>query len=241
MKYIVYQTINKINNKIYIGVHGTEIDKFDGYIGNGCNIYRPSTYEHPKTPFQFALRKYGVKNFVRTTIKEFDTEEEAYAFEAKLVDADFLKREDVYNLALGGRLNEDNLHNPKKEVHMYDLDGNYVRSFSGINAAAQSINPKAKNGSHISRAIKEGYVYQGYQWSYEKVPCMKKITKHKVVTVEPLQAYAGPKVGRFDDDWNLLETFDNLTLCKKAGYKNANEVIRGNREHCKGFRFKYLD
>lgn len=70
---------------------------------------------------------------------------------------------------------------------------------------------------------------------------MKKIKKHRVVNVKPLEAYAGPKVGRFDDDWNLLETFDNLTLCKKAGYKNANEVIRGNREHCKGFRFKYLD
>ena len=35
MKYIVYQTVNKINNKIYIGVHGTESDTFDGYIGNG--------------------------------------------------------------------------------------------------------------------------------------------------------------------------------------------------------------
>jgi hypothetical protein len=51
MKYIVYQTVNKINNKIYIGVHGTEIDEFDGYIGNGVSIYRPATYMHPKTPF----------------------------------------------------------------------------------------------------------------------------------------------------------------------------------------------
>ena len=34
MKYIVYQTTYKINNKIYIGAHGTEIDGFDGYIGN---------------------------------------------------------------------------------------------------------------------------------------------------------------------------------------------------------------
>lgn len=162
MKYIVYQTVNKVNNKIYIGVHGTEIDEFDGYIGCGVSIYRPSTYEHPNTPFKYAVKKYGIKNFVRTTIKEFDNEEDAYKLEAEIVNEEFLKREDVYNLALGGRLNEDNLHNPKVEVHMYDLDGNYVRSFSGINIAAQTVNPKAKNGSHISRAIKEGYVYQGY-------------------------------------------------------------------------------
>ena len=61
MKYIVYQTVNKVNNKIYIGVHGTEIDDFDGYIGNGVSIYRPATYMNPKTPFQFAVKKYGIK------------------------------------------------------------------------------------------------------------------------------------------------------------------------------------
>lgn len=39
MKYIVYQTINTVNNKIYIGVHGTEDpETFDGYIGNGIDI-----------------------------------------------------------------------------------------------------------------------------------------------------------------------------------------------------------
>lgn len=239
MKYIVYQTVNKINNKIYIGVHGTETDDFDGYIGCGVSIYRPSTYEHPNTPFKHAVRKYGTGAFIRTTLKEFDNEEDAYKLEAELVNEEFLKREDVYNLVPGGCSGKYAV--PKTEVHMYDLDGNYIRSFSGINIAARTVNPNAANGSHISRAIKQGYVYQGYQWSYEKVPFMKKITKHREVKVEELKAYQGPKVGRFDDNDNLLEVFDNLTLCKKAGYKNANEVIRGNRIHCKGFRFKYLD
>ena len=240
MKYIVYQTVNKVNNKIYIGVHGTELDEFDGYIGNGVSIYRPATYLHPKTPFQFAVKKYGIKNFIRTTIGEFNNEEDAYALEAQLVDENFLRRDDVYNLALGGRLNCDNLHNPKKEIHMYDLDGNYVRSFAGLNIAARTINPKASNGSHITRAIKTGGVYQNYQWSYEKVPCMKK----KKVRKSPeniATPYIGPKVGRYDDSWNLLEVFNTLTDCRKAGYKNAQRVLNGDREHCLGFRFKYLD
>ena len=111
MKYIVYQTVNKVNNKIYVGVHGTETpDEFDGYIGNGISIYRPATYLNPKTPFQYAVKKYGVKAFIRTTLKIFDEEEDAYKMEAEIVNEDFLKREDVYNLALGGRLNYDNLH-----------------------------------------------------------------------------------------------------------------------------------
>jgi hypothetical protein len=86
MKYIVYQTVNKVNNKIYIGVHGTDKDEFDGYIGNGVSIYRPATYMNPKTPFQYAVKKYGVKNFIRTTIKEFSDEKEAYKLEKQLVD-----------------------------------------------------------------------------------------------------------------------------------------------------------
>jgi hypothetical protein len=38
LKYIVYITINLCNGKFYIGVHKTNPDVFDGYIGNG--IYR---------------------------------------------------------------------------------------------------------------------------------------------------------------------------------------------------------
>ena len=238
MKYIVYQTVNKVNNKIYIGVHSTvDPNKFDGYIGCGVDIFRPATYQNPKTPFQFAVRKYGVKNFVRSIISTFDNEEDAYNLEALLVNEDFVRRDDVYNLALGGKFHEQ-CANPKKEIHMYDLDGNYIRSFDSINEAALTINPNAKNGSHISRAIKCGYVYQEHQWSYEKVPYMKKVKARKPKSFNTINS---PKVGRYDTKGNLLETFENLTACRKAGYTNANKVLEGLRDHCKGYVFKYLD
>ena len=71
-KYIVYQTTNKINNKIYIGVHCTNNpDGFDGYIGCGVRITQPCTYMNPKTPFQFAVKKYGTGAFIRTTLAKF--------------------------------------------------------------------------------------------------------------------------------------------------------------------------
>ena len=237
MKYIVYQTVNKVNNKIYIGVHGTCKDDFDGYIGCGVNIFRPATYLNPKTPFQCAVKKYGIKNFIRTTLKEFTDMKDAYKLEEELVNDDFLKRDDVYNLAKGGQFHSENA-NPKKEVHMYDLDGNYVRSFDSINEAAMAINPNVVNGSHISRAIKSGYTYQQYQWSYEKLPFMKKRTAKKPKSFNTINS---PKVGRFDKEGNLIETYENLTECRKAGYTNANKVLQGERNFCKGFTFKYLD
>ena len=75
MKYIVYLTTNKINNKIYIGVHETENpDIFDGYLGCGANINKPSSYNKGKTHLHNAILKYGTSAFYRQTIKEFDNE-----------------------------------------------------------------------------------------------------------------------------------------------------------------------
>ena len=238
MKYIVYQTVNKINNKIYIGVHGTETpDEFDGYIGNGVSIYRPATYMNPKTPFQYAVKKYGVKNFIRTTLQIFDVEKEAYELEEQLVNEEFLKREDVYNLALGGRLPD--CANPRKKVYMYDLDGNFEREFDSLNSAGRFLNQEAKGAGHLPRAIKEGHQYLGHQFSYEKLPFMKKLKHREMNGVE--KPYIGGKVGRFDDNGNLLEEYNTMTDCVKAGYRNAKQVALGKREHCKGFVFKYLD
>lgn len=89
-KYIVYQTINIVNNKIYIGVHKIKNEQFDGYIGNGVNINYPSTYMNPKYPFQFAVKKYGTSNFKRTTLYTFNTEDEAYTKERELVNLQFV-------------------------------------------------------------------------------------------------------------------------------------------------------
>jgi len=237
MKYIVYQTTCKINNKIYIGVHGTESDDFDGYLGNGVSIYRPATYLNPKTHFQYAIKKYGVKNFIRTTIQEFNSEQDAYELEKLLVNEQFLKREDVYNLALGGRVTE--CANPRKKVYMYDLDGNYEREFDSVNSAGRFLNPKAKGAGHLPRAIKEGHQYLGHQFSYEKLPFMKKLKCRTMTTVDT--PYIGGKVGKFNDNNELLEIFDTMTHCVKAGYKNAKLVAQGKRDHCKGFIFKYLN
>lgn len=221
MKYIVYQTVNKVNNKIYVGVHGTETpDEFDGYIGNGVSIYRPATYLNPKTPFQYAVKKYGIKSFIRTTLKIFDKEEDAYKMEEEIVNEDFLKREDVYNLALGGRLTD--CANPRKKVYMYDLDGNFEREFDSVNSAGRFLNPSAVGAGHLPRAIKEGHQFLGHQFSYEKVPFMKKLKCRKIGTVD--KPYIGGKVGRFNDEGKLLETFNTMTDCVKAGYKNAKLV-----------------
>lgn len=238
MKYIVYQTVCKTNNKIYIGVHSTENpDIFDGYLGCGCYVYRPATYQNANTPFKYAVKKYGPSNFIRTTLKVFDVEEDAYKLEAELVNEEFIAREDTYNLALGGR--NTSLANDKKKVYMYSLDGEFEMEFDSLREASLYLSPTCHGPGHLPRAIKLGHQYLGHQFSYEKVSCMKKLKCRTMGKVD--MPNIGPKVGRFDDNGNLLQTYENMTECVKDGYKNAKQVALGKREHCKGYVFKYLD
>lgn len=237
MKYIVYQTTNKVNNKIYVGVHKTEDpEHFDCYLGNGVYTNRPSTWMNPKTYFQYAVKKYGFKNFIRTVIKVFNTEEEAYSLEAEIVNEEFLKREDTYNLILGGRDTSQFM----VKVYMYDLDGNFEMEFESLVAAAKYFNPNSQGGGYLPRAIKKRHQFHGHQFSYEKsdkIPPIKAMKNRESVE----RPYAGGKVGRYDKNGNLIEIYETMTHCVKAGYKNAKLVALGERNSCKGFVFKYLD
>lgn len=131
MKYIVYLTTNnksKINGipRIYVGVHQTEDPTiFDGYIGCGVYINQPSTYMYPKTPFQYAVKKYGTDSFQRQTLFIYETKEEAYKKESELVTADFIKQDHVYNACLGGNEN----WYLGRTIYQFDLQGNLVKEW----------------------------------------------------------------------------------------------------------------
>lgn len=138
-KYIVYKTTNKINGYIYVGVHRTNVDIFDGYIGDGLynSIHRVKQFR--KYKFHNAVKKYGVQNFIRETLFEYEDSEEgkkaAYKKEAEIVNRDFIKRPDVYNTVLGGRVPSSV---NEKEVAQYNLDGTFIRMFYSIAHAAQT-------------------------------------------------------------------------------------------------------
>ena len=73
MNYIVYKTTNLINGKIYVGVHRTNPDIFDGYIG--CGVSKKDQKKKIKG-FPKAVQKYGYENFKREILFIFpDTEE----------------------------------------------------------------------------------------------------------------------------------------------------------------------
>ena len=86
--YIVYKITNLCNHKIYVGIHKTD-NLNDNYMGSGTNIMR-------------AIKKYGVSNFKKEYIHIFDNENDMYKMESILVDKEFIKRHDTYNIKEGG-------------------------------------------------------------------------------------------------------------------------------------------
>lgn len=89
MYYFIYKTTNVANGKIYIGKHKTDnID--DGYIGSGTILKR-------------AIEKYGISNFKRDILFFCDSEDDMNRKEKEIINEDFIKRKDVYNIAIGGQ------------------------------------------------------------------------------------------------------------------------------------------
>jgi len=71
-----------------------------------------------------AIKKYGKENFRFEILYFLDSKEAMYAKEAELVNEDFLKRDDVYNIKLGGYGGWDHT---KGTVTVRDKDGNTLR------------------------------------------------------------------------------------------------------------------
>ena len=86
--YLIYQVTNLLNNKIYIGKHET-FNIEDRYFGSGKIITA-------------AIKKHGIENFEFRILIDLKNEEEMNLLEKFVVTEEFCRRDDVYNIKVGG-------------------------------------------------------------------------------------------------------------------------------------------
>lgn len=230
LKYIFYITVNSINGKFYFGVHRTNPQVFDGYIGCGIARQSQATLD---IAFHRAVKKYGYDNFKRTTIKVFDTKEEAYEFEKLIVTPTLLKSKQCYNTTIGGIGGGNEIQ--KKTVYQFDLNGNFIRSYKSARDAAMAVSPD--NQDTIRASIKNcclgtSYSSCGFFWSYYKEFIKKEDYQNNINRRKN-------KIAQYTLSGKFLRYYDNITEARNAtGLRNLYSSIRGG---CSigGFQWRY--
>jgi predicted GNAT family acetyltransferase len=222
--YIVYCTVNTVNDKIYVGVHKTNTREFDGYLGCGVKVNSPSSYEHPKTAFQYAVKKYGPGVFRRHTLHELQTEDEAYLMESLIVTESFVARNDTYNLATGGKIG----FKTSKKIFQFNDHGVKIKEFESFSDAAKF------HGVHIrsiQRSTWEGRKCRGFYFSESE--CIEITQKIKTDT----------KIYQYDKSGKFLKEFKNTRYAAEVLKINHSNIILSLKlgTICHGFYFSYIE
>jgi hypothetical protein len=184
----VYETINLVNGKKYVGV-SVKKTKSDNYLGSGVLLKR-------------AIKKYGVDNFKKTILKEFTNEEDARAYEKILINQlNAIEDDNYYNLVAGGygggvrkhpvsdetkrkirekhlgkKLSREQVVNMGKITSQYDLDGNFINQYETKADAEKS------TGFSLNKLSGDKIVYiRGFLWMYKKNDVEKKIISYKEI------------------------------------------------------------
>lgn len=105
MKAYFYKTVNLLNGKYYYG-SGSKVN----YYGSGIKL-------------NHAIKKYGIENFKTTILKEFNSREEAYYFEARFLSL-FDLRNDKFSYNMTNRGNGGN------QINYNGIDGEKYKSHS---------------------------------------------------------------------------------------------------------------
>ena len=154
INYLVYKLTNLVNGKIYIGCHMTK-NLDDGYMGSGRRI-------------GYAIKKYGIENFKKEILSTHNTTDEMLAEEARLVTQEFLGRDDVYNLAVGGKGNWFYVNQTRKNI--YGTNGKEGHGKQNLIYGHDLINRIKEHGKYdsyvtnLSNKVKAKFDKDGHPW-----------------------------------------------------------------------------
>lgn len=102
----LYKTTNLITGNIYVGLrvyNGLDVSK-DLYLGNGFRVRGGVLLNcfNNKTDFAKEIYRYGFENFKKEIICFFENKVDGLQSEQNVVDEDFISKENVLNMVVGG-------------------------------------------------------------------------------------------------------------------------------------------
>jgi hypothetical protein len=190
--HIIYRTTNKINNMIYVGAHSTDVLE-DNYIGSGHLL-------------ALAIKKYGIKSFEKVVLHIFNNPDEMFKKEAELVNKEFLKRPDVYNIVEGGF-------------------GGYNKGTTGLKHLHHPIYGKrcAVHPNAIPNMLREGWIIGRNMSSTTNTIWIYKDIEKKMINPVDLDVYIKqgwrkglPKSPTYGKIWIYHPKLNEYSLCSES-------------------------
>lgn len=174
----IYCIINLTNSKIYIGSSINIYKRLNEHLG----LLRKN--KHGTQHLQHSFNKYGEDMFYSIILEECAREILEYKEEywINLLDADYnviktnlsrpaLSFSEETKRSIGNKISqyhkEGLFDSKKKEIHVYDLKGNYIQSFDSCKECYESLNFNSKGLFDIVSGITNHY--KGYQFRFEYV------------------------------------------------------------------------
>ena len=194
MFHIVYKTTHIDTGRFYIGIHSTK-NLDDGYMGSGYYIKR-------------AFKKYGKDSFKWEILHFCSTKQESYDLERSIVTEEFLKNNDTYNLAEGGR-GHHGVTKRSKIILLYDKELNYIQSFQSATKAAEylgCLNGQVTMACKYSQQNRSSYIKNHYVCYEGKEPVKKDnsfvVLRNKTILADHNRGKKRPSHSKFLKNWN---------------------------------------
>lgn len=232
----IYKIENKINHKKYIG---QSIDIYDRWWHHKNIANRKDDPHHHNQCLYSAIDKYGIENFSFEIIEQCNflqlDEREIYwisFYHSYIHDPDC----QGYNMTKGGSAGS------RKPVDQYDLNGNFIQTYSSITEAANKNKIDIQNLSKCLRYISKSA--GGYQWRYYgDIPPGKYIKKSHQNSIGIGNEHA---VNQYSLMGEYINTFNSIKEAKLALQKHTSsghisECCAGKRKSAYGYIWKYAN
>ena len=216
----IYRIHNNINNK--------------DYIGQAIDIYqrwRQHKARYDNCAIHRAINKYGIDNFTFSILEECSEEllDEKEIYWINYYNSYF----NGYNETSGGKRPIHTVCN--RQIEMYDLDGNYIKDFPSMSAAARELKCEP---SLINAVIQQRRpTAKGYQF---------KTKNDDTIVIKPFvkkkSGPSGKEVIQYDLKDNIIAEYISASeAARQTGLhaQNISGVCRGIKKTCGGYKWKY--
>ena len=187
------------------------------------------------TIFFRAIQKYGFENFKWEVLGEFLIEN-LDEKEKYFIEKENTLQPNGYNIKSGGAAAFEKGKVRKERINQFNLNGDFIKSYESLRAAAEENNTTYQSISAVLRRIRPQH--NNFIYRYDGEPNPEPIKKAQT---------SGRTTAQYDLNGNLIQVYPSANAAAVAIGKNPNAarniraVCAGDRQTAYGFKWKYLD